>query len=112
MNRLMVLTAKVGWLLLAVTVLLFTLYLYDGTPETHDAELILLYGMLVLSFPSSPVVAFILGGIGQLAETWVGSFSFPLSYLTLVAEWLIFLGVGYFQWFVLLPWLWRKIKGG
>ncbi len=110
MNRRLALTAKVSWLLFAIGILLFTLHLYDGTPATRDAELILLYGMMALSFPASQVVALILGAIGYLSEMWGESLSIPSNYLTLVAEWLVFLGVGYLQWFVLLPWLWRRWK--
>lgn len=102
--------AKVSWLALASGVLVFTLYLYDGTPATRDAELVLLYGMLALSFPASQVVALVLGAVGYLAEALGGGLSIPTNYLTLVVEWLVFLGVGYAQWFVLLPWLWRKWK--
>ncbi len=110
MNCRLTLAAKVGWLLLATGVFLFSLWIYDGTSATQDAELILAYGMLTLSFPASQVVLLILGAIGYLAETWGGSFSIPMNYLTLVLEWLVFLGAGYMQWFVLLPWLWRKWK--
>lgn len=102
--------AKVGWLSMATGVLVFTFYLYDGTPITHDAELILLYGMLALSFPASQLVALILGSVGYIAEKWGVDLSIPMSYMTLAVEWLIFLGAGYLQWFVLLPWLWRKWK--
>lgn len=110
MNCRLALTAKVFWLLLSTGILLFTLHLYDGMPATRDAELILMYGMLVLSFPASQVVLLILGAIGSLAEVWGGGFSIPTNHLTLVVDWLFFLGVGYLQWFMLLPWLWRKWK--
>lgn len=110
MNSRLALTTKVVWLLMANGILIFTLHLYDGTPATRDAELILLYGMLILSFPASQIVLLILGAIGYLVELCGGKISVPINYLTLVVDWLVFLIVGYLQWFVLLPWLWRKLK--
>jgi hypothetical protein len=105
-----ILAVKVVWLLLAFGILAFTLYVYDGTPATRDVELILLYGMLVLSFPVSLIAALAVGAAGYLAEALGSRFSIPTGYLTLAFEWLILLGLGYLQWFVLLPRLWRAWK--
>jgi len=105
------LALKVSWLLLSVSVLFYTLYLYDGTPATKDAELILLYGMLTLSFPASLIVPLILGAIGYLLGVWGITFSIPSSYLTNAVEWLVLLGLGYLQWFVILPRFWHKFRG-
>lgn len=110
MSRPVVLAAKLGWLILAVGILMFTLYLYDGTPATRDAELILVYSMLALAFPASQVVTLTLAAIGYVAEASGKSFSIPTTYLTIIVEWVVFLCAGYFQWFVLLPWLWRRWK--
>ena len=104
------LAVKLGWSLLAVGVLFFTLFLYDGTPATSDAELILVYGMLTLSFPASLIISLVLSVIGYLVGVWGGNFSIPFNHLIIVVEWLVFLGLGYLQWFVFLPWLWHKLK--
>lgn len=110
MNYRFYLLVKACWFLLAVGTLAFTLYLYDGTPATRDAELILLYGMLTLSFPASQVVVLVLGGIGYLFELLGVSFTIPTNYLMLLIEWIVLLGAGYLQWFVLLPWIWQRFK--
>ena len=98
------------WLICSIGVLLLTLAIYDGTPATRDAELVLLYGMLFLCFPVSQLVAVIFWLIGFFVETTMHKLAIPTSYLTLVIEWLVLFIAGYLQWFVLLPWLWRKWK--
>lgn len=104
------LVLKALWTLLALGVLVLTFSIYDGTPATRDAELILLYGMMALSFPTSYACLLILGALGFFAEKWWGSLSINSGYATLIVEWLALFVVGYLQWFVLLPWLWRKWK--
>jgi hypothetical protein len=98
------------WLACSVGLLLLTLSIYDGTPATRDAELVLLYGMLFLCFPVSQLVALVFWLICLLIAATMHEFSIPVSYSTLVIEWLVLFIAGYFQWFVLLPWLWRKWK--
>lgn len=111
MKRFLTLTlvVKVSWLLLAFGVLFLTLHLYDGTPATNDAELILLYGMLTLSFPASQIVPLILSAIGYLMRVSGNNLSIPFNHLILVVEWLVFLCLGYLQWFAFFPWLWHKL---
>jgi hypothetical protein len=104
------LAVKVGWSLLSIGVLFFTLHLYDGTPSTSDAELILVYGMMTLSFPASLIISIILSVTDYLAGAWGGNLSIPLNHLTIIIEWLVFLGLGYLQWFVFLPWAWYKFR--
>lgn len=96
------------WVISSISLLLFTLAIYDGTPETQDAELVLLYGMLFLCFPASQLVAIIFWLVVSFIEIAMHQFTIPTSYSLLVIEWLIFFTAGYTQWFVLLPWLWRK----
>jgi hypothetical protein len=98
------------WLSCSIGVLLLTFAIFDGTPATRDAEVVLLYGMLVLCFPVGQLVVVIFWLVGLLIETTMHKLVIPAGYLTLVVEWLIFFAAGYVQWFVLLPWLWRKWK--
>jgi hypothetical protein len=106
----MFLIIKVLWLLLATCIFLLTLDVYDGTASTRDAELILIYGMIVLSFPVSQLVALAIGLFGHLAAAIGVDMAISTDYLTLTIEWIIFLSSGYLQWFVLLPWSWRRWK--
>jgi hypothetical protein len=101
---------KAIWLLLATSVYFLTLSLYDGTATTSDSELILVYGMIVLSFPTSLLILLTVGLFGLLAVAAGAEFSIPTNYLVLTIEWIIFLGCGYMQWFVLLPRAWRRWK--
>lgn len=104
------LIVKVIWLLLATSIFFLTLDIYDGTASTRDAELILIYGMIVLSFPASQLIALAIGLFGHLATAMGMNMAISNNYLTLTIEWIIFLSSGYLQWFVLFPWLWRRWK--
>lgn len=100
--------AKAIWVTLAVVVLLVTLYGFDGKPNS-DIEVFLVWSMLALAFPSSLLVAGVLAGISIAAERFFSTV-IPTSYWWIGITWLCFFVVGYLQWFVLLPWLWRKWK--
>jgi hypothetical protein len=110
MNIQGLLVVKAIWLLLATCIFLLTLDLYDGTANTRDAELILIYGMLALYFPASQFVVLAIGLFGHLTVAMGWGLTIPTTYLTLTIEWIIFVICGYLQWFVLLPWVWRRWK--
>lgn len=99
---------RILWLLAAVTVLVITLYLYD--PKTaKDADLLLLYGMLALAFPSGFLVAAfvaLLSYVEEVSGVPLINAVYGRAIITLI--WLFFVVVGYIQWFGLLPWLVRK----
>jgi hypothetical protein len=89
-------------------VLVMTLFLYD--PRTaSDADLILVYGMLGLAFPSGFLVAAFVALLAYAEEaTGVAIVNANYGRGTIALIWLCFVVVGYFQWFMLLPWLTRK----
>lgn len=97
---------KLGWLLLAAIVLAVVLAGYDGRPNS-DIEQFLIGSMIVLSFPIGFLVAFffslIYAGLGSCCGLTV-----TVSYPSLLVEWFAFASAGYFQWFVLAPWLQRR----
>lgn len=97
------------WVAIAVMVLLVTLFLYYGSANS-DADTLLAYGMLVLAFPIAFLVAIVVGGIGKVAFSAIG-YVVGVSYLTIAVGWLLFFLAGYWQWFVLVPGLWRKARG-
>jgi hypothetical protein len=77
------------------------------TPEAGETHLLALLILLALTLPSGLLwvgllnaLAYMLHAIGFLADA-------PDVIFILVA-WLGFVAVGYFQWFSLVPWLWRK----
>lgn len=100
---------KVGWVLCSVAVLAVTLTRYAPGPES-DIEIFLVYGMLCLAFPTSLIVAGLFALMSMLQE----HLGVPLldaidsNYVGVCVMWLAFFAAGYLQWFVLLPWLWRK----
>jgi len=57
---------RILWVGACVSVLALALNVYDGTPTTSDAEILLIYGMLVLSFPTGILAGHVLGGIVEL----------------------------------------------
>lgn len=101
-------TLKWLWVLGSLLALLVSLVAYDGKPNS-DADLLLGYAMLTLSFPLGLVLAAGLSLLAQVAHAATG-YVFQTSYASIVVTWLVFFVAGYMQWFVLLPWLWRKRK--
>lgn len=91
---------KAGWTAIAVVALLVMLYGFDGKTDS-DIWIILTWSMLVLSFPASLLVSL----VRMVLPMAIGT-----SYLSLVTEWAAYFALGHWQWFVLLPWLWRKWK--
>jgi len=72
-------------------------------------ELVLIYYMLVLCFPFGWIGWAVVALVQWIANTKTGH-PIETSYSWLIVEWLIFAALGYVQWFVLAPWLWRKWK--
>ena len=99
---------RVCWLLASVCVLVATLYLYD--PKTgRDADVILVYGMLLLAFPSGFLVAASITMLASVEEsTGVPLINADYGQGTMAFIWFCFVVVGYLQWFKALPWLVEK----
>ena len=95
------------WVVLTVAVLLVTLYGFDGKPNS-DIGIFLAWSMLGLAFPSSLLVALVLSGLSIASENFFSVI--PTSYPMLSLTWACFFAAGYWQWFVFVPWLWRKWK--
>ncbi|MEW6291409.1 MAG: hypothetical protein AB1545_16345 [Thermodesulfobacteriota bacterium] len=102
---------KIIWVLSSVAVIALTFLRYDPN-SVSDIGIFLVYGMLFLAFPLSLVVA----GLFALAVLLQEQLRMPIldlissNYVGFSVMWLAFFAVGYLQWFVLLPWLWRKWK--
>jgi hypothetical protein len=99
---------KTAWLGCCLLVLVAALYLFDGKPNS-DADLVLAYGMLALAMPISIVLAATAALLGQLLHAQSG-YVLEVSYASIVVTWLIFSVAGYWQWFMLLPWLVAKVQ--
>lgn len=96
--------AKVSWIGIAVVALLVALYGFDGNTNS-DIWIVLTWSMLVLAFPGSLIVSLAHMALGAGLAITIGT-----SYLSLGIEWAAYFALGYLQWFVLVPRLWRKWK--
>ena len=104
--------ALVAWLILCVTVLVITLLALNPSGVANDIGLFFIGCMIVLTLPSGLSVI----GLAALlieVQTRTGVMTIGLinsNYFGFVLLWIPIVLIGYLQWFVLLPWLWRKWK--
>ena len=98
---------KLIWIGCCLAVLITTLYFHDGSNES-DAPILLIYGMLFLSFPIGYLAALVVGGMIELGTSL--GYNMGEQYWLLCIAWLIYLAFGYFQWFKLVPVLIDKSK--
>jgi len=85
------------WVLCALSVL--ALFFMTGNDSEGNVLIWLCILMVALSFPSGILLVWILP---------LHRFHYGFGPILL---WLMFLAVGYAQWFVLVPWAWRKLRG-
>jgi hypothetical protein len=99
------------WFLLVGVILIWTIVAYSGEIDaTYRREILLrhLLLMITLSTPIGWLLMFILGVLFYWIENWFGLQTTEIVNAILVS---VVCGIGgYIQWFVLLPWLWRKWK--
>lgn len=102
---------KIAWIICFVTVLIVTLARCAPGLES-DIGVFMVYGMLLLAFPISLLVTGLFALLALLQERT----GIPLldvidsNYVGFSVMWITFFVAGYVQWFLLLPWLWRKLK--
>jgi hypothetical protein len=99
----MVLAVRFAWCAVSVAILFATLRAYDPQ-QARDADVLMVYGMLCLGFPSSIVAA----AMVTLADVLGVTAMQPNSRITIVAVWAFYGAFGYAQWFYLLPALVRR----
>jgi hypothetical protein len=95
---------KALWVGASFFVLFVTVYSYDGK-TLSDIWIFLTWLMLILSSPAGLAVS-----AAHYALSAAFSITVETSYFSLALEWFVYFVLGYVQWFVLLPWLWRKWK--
>ena len=78
--------------------------------EYRDTDIVVAYAMLFLAFPTAYVVAII---FGLIAQTLYQSFGVivPGGLIPNILTIILIGSIGYAQWFLFLPWLWRRIRG-
>jgi len=79
--------------------------------DMQNKEAHLFYGLLMLgiTFPSGYLFAMLIAFIGYTIDTCCG-ISLPTNEVMLIPTWFGFVLAGYFQWFIFLPWAFKKIK--
>ena len=93
------------WTSLCLAVLVFA-YVQR---HIHDTDIAFAYFMLFLTFPAGYIFASAVGLLFYaLYETW--GIVVPGGFINNLVAWLTFVAVGYFQWFILLPWCYHKLK--
>jgi len=97
---------KAAWVAVSALVLAIALYGFDRRPDS-DIGVFLVWSMLILAAPISIVVALLLTGVSIVVER-LFSQVIPTTYWWIAISWLCFFAAGYWQWFALLTWLWRK----
>lgn len=101
---------KAIWGLVAVCLLVVTLYYYSPTTG-RDSDILLIYGMLILAFPSG----FLVAGLFSFLSYGLYWFGIPLfleqySVGSIILTWVAFFVCGYIQWFVWFPKLVRDFR--
>lgn len=93
------------WLTLAIALFVFAAFdilSAQATGEKGDADIVLFLGMFVLTFPAAYIVVY----FSFFYSLFVSSFG---TLLNLFVMWVMFVGIGYAQWFIVVPWLFKKL---
>lgn len=99
---------KVLWICVSAIVLTITIHKYDGTPNS-DVDIFMIWAMLALSFPLSLACALAISSANYIITITTGS-AIATSYLTIIIYWLAFFVVGYWQWYILAPKIYRLTR--
>jgi hypothetical protein len=97
---------KFLWFLLAILVLCIVLWFWAPGPA-REAEALLIYGMVALSWPLGLFGLFVIVVTLQIAPSLQSSQSVLWAVLL---PWFVWLALGYVQWFILVPILWKKLQ--
>lgn len=94
------------WLVLCIGVLFIPLR------DIHNGEAHILFAwlMMLLTFPSGFILISSIGSVGYLLDTYFG-LMLPPNEIMLFPLWFALVVLGYLQWFILVPKLWRKWLG-
>lgn len=99
--------AAAFWTILVGVIFTWTFVAYNAEADAgYRSEILIRHGllMIVLSMPSGFVTLFVLGSLAG----WLGIHVDGIGDALLAS---VACGLaGYLQWFLLLPWLWRKWK--
>jgi hypothetical protein len=97
------------WLSLAVLVLAVSLY-YLNRPGHADIDVLFAWAMILLGFPAT-LIWHALFSVAVGVVQHISGTVLPTTHLLLVLAWIGYVGLGYWQWFVLVPKCTRAFKG-
>lgn len=101
---------QILYILIALAVLAITLTTYAPGPNS-DIMLFFNFAMLILAFPSSLAVIGLMALLILLQElSGLNLINLMNDYVGITLLWFVLFIAGYLQWFVALPWLWKKLK--
>jgi hypothetical protein len=100
-------TICILWLSACVANLVYDLW--PGNLSEPDIAIAFGWTMIILTFPIGYGLGTLHGFLSLLVYKGWG-IAVPRLYVDLIT-WIIFVPAGYFQWFVLIPWLHRKARG-
>ena len=92
---------KFLWVTAGILIFLYTVIL--SLDPGNKAEEVLLGFMYAISFPAWYLPVYLFSGFSNHSQFIFGEFFF------LFFEWLVFFTFGYFQWFVVVPFLFRRV---
>jgi hypothetical protein len=97
---------KIIWVVLSVLIFLWTsfTYLQALKSDSWEPSEVMVYLMLWITFP----IGYLLGDALSHINFFLYSnykFVWPNNYFIFTMSWLLFFVVGYFQWFVVVPYL-------
>jgi hypothetical protein len=98
---------QIGWVVIAV---LFIVLAVIGSWESMNAgeTHLLFFLMLIWSFPSS-IIASGLVTLPNIAYEYIFGRAMGYGLLVLIMQWFVFFVLGYLQWFVVVPWIYRRV---
>ncbi len=97
-----------AWVLLSVGLLVFALVTFDRGAN-KDVDILLDWAMMALSFPISVLFSMVAGAI-LFGLNAAFAIELESGRPAMFVSWLGFFVSGYFQWFYLVPMLWKRVR--
>jgi len=99
--------ARATWIGICFIALLLVISIMDpGRPDTiKDAGMVLSYLMLTLSFPIGFLGVLLLVGLSQIFSLGEAG-----PYTSNLMAWFLLVAFGYIQWFILLPYIIKRVR--
>ena len=95
---------RVAWVTICVLVLVACVST-SNTTTCRDNDIVLILLMIALGFPSAYLVVCLYSAFAALHGS-----TLPVGRIEMSVLWVGFFGFGYFQWFVLAPWIFRRVR--